>query len=508
MSQLKKGAVLNYTTIILTNIVGLLLTPFIIGKLGDSEFGLYTLIGALVGYISLLDFGLSNTVIRFVAKYRAEQNRVEEENFLATTMLIYLSISFIILIVGSICYLNLEDIFKDSLTLEQVRRAKIMFVILIFNLAICLPCGVFNGICIGYEQFVFPKSINIIRYIVRSLTIVTVLMFGGKAISMVIVDTLMNLFVIIANAGFVFKKLKVSFKLHYFKFLVVKKIFSYSFWIFISAIVALFQWQSGQVILGVLTNTNVVAIYAIGIVLGSYYGTFSSAISGVFLPRATQMTVANASPKELTDMMIKIGRISFISLLYILGAFILFGKQFVFLWVGETYFDSWVIALIIMFAYTIPLTQSFGILILEASNRVSFKAVMFLIFFVIGTIIGGFLSKKFGAIGMISGIVLGWFIVQNIMNYYYHKVLGINILRFFKELFNKTLLIFVLILGIGYLISYLPGDSWLNFFLKAIMYSVVYFALMYYKGSIEFEKLLFNKSIGNLKNKIIKKRTS
>ena len=201
----------------------------------------------------------------------------------------------------------------------------------------------------------------------------------------------------------------------------------------------LFQWQSGQVILGILTNTNVVAIYAIGIVLGSYYGTFSSAISGVFLPRATQMTVAKASPKELTDMMIKIGRISFISLLYILGAFILFGKQFVTLWVGESYFDSWIIALIIMFAYTIPLTQSFGILVLEASNRVSFKAIMFLIFFVLGTILGGLLSKKFGSIGMISGIVLGWVIVQNIMNYYYYKVLGINIIRFFKELFNKTL---------------------------------------------------------------------
>ena len=210
MSQLKTGAVLNYTTIILTNIVGLLLTPFIIGKLGDSEFGLYTLIGALVGYISLLDFGLSNTVIRFVAKYRAEKNRVEEENFLATTMLIYLTISVIILIVGSIFYFNLDNVFKDSLTFDQIGRAEIMFVILIFNLAICLPCGIFNGICIGYEQFVFPKSVNIVRYIVRSITIVTVLMFGGQAISMVIVDTIMNLLIIIVNAVFVFKKLKLN----------------------------------------------------------------------------------------------------------------------------------------------------------------------------------------------------------------------------------------------------------------------------------------------------------
>ena len=67
MSQIKKGAALNYTSIILTNIVGLLLTPFIIRKLGDAEFGLYSLIGAFVGYIAILDLGLGNTVVRFVA---------------------------------------------------------------------------------------------------------------------------------------------------------------------------------------------------------------------------------------------------------------------------------------------------------------------------------------------------------------------------------------------------------------------------------------------------------
>lgn len=51
MSQLKKGAALSYLTIILTNVVGLALTPFIIKYLGNDEYGLYTLIGALVGYI-------------------------------------------------------------------------------------------------------------------------------------------------------------------------------------------------------------------------------------------------------------------------------------------------------------------------------------------------------------------------------------------------------------------------------------------------------------------------
>ena len=93
MSQLKKGALLSYFTILITNIVGLFLTPYIILKLGNSEYGLYTLIGAFIGYISIFDLGLNNTIIRFVTKYKTENNEVGEQNFLAISLIIYFFIN-------------------------------------------------------------------------------------------------------------------------------------------------------------------------------------------------------------------------------------------------------------------------------------------------------------------------------------------------------------------------------------------------------------------------------
>lgn len=502
MSQLKKGAFLNYTTIILTNVVGLLLTPFIIRQLGDAEYGLYTLIGAFIGYIAVLDFGLTNTIVRFVAKYRAEKDKKSEENFLATTMIIYAVISTLVVIVGSICYFNIDAIFKDSLDLQQMESAKIMFAILVVSLAIVLPAGVFDGVCFGYEKFVFPKTLKIIRYLLRSLLVVCILYLGGDAVSMVILDVSLNVIFISIMMIYVFRNLKVKFVLHDFNKKLLRKIFGYSVWIFIFVLVGQFQWRVGQMVLGIVANPVTVAIFAIGVMLGTYYGAFSTAISGVFLPRATQMTVHNASPEELTDMMIKIGRLSFIALMFILGGFLLFGKQFVYLWVGESYHDSWLIALIIMFAYTLPLVQGFGNSILEAKNKLSFKAIIYLIFLVLGTILGGFLSKTYGAVGMISGSVAGWVIVQNVMNYYYHKVIKLNILRFFKELLHKTLPVFLLTLAIGYFINMIPGENWLNFILKATLYSLVYLVLMFKLGTISFEKQLIKKTVFPIFNKL------
>ena len=472
MSQIKKGAFLNYITIFLTNVVGLFLTPFILNHIGKSEYGIYTAIGALVGTISVLDLGLNNTIIRFVAKYKAEKDKPGEENFLAATMIIYTVIS-----------------------------------VTIFNLAINLPGGSLRGICFGYEDFVFPKTVNIIRYLLRTITVVSVLILGGKAISLVIIDTVFNILIILIGIYYVFFKLKVRFKLHEFKLKYVKQIFGYSLWIFVFAIVGMLQWKAGHWILGRIALPEVLAIYGIGIVLGTYYGAFSTAISSVFLPRATKMTVGNASGEELTSMMIKIGRISFVILMYILGAFSLFGKQFVYLWVGKELgidgsHETWLIAFLIMIAYTLPLVQGFGNSILEAKNKLSFKAILYLSFLIFGVTLGAFLAKQYGALGMILGTVTGWLIVQNVMNFYYHKIIGLNILRFFKELFNKTALTVITIIVLGYFVNYIPGSGWLNFIIKAITYSAIYGFLIYNFGLIKFEKELFKSSFSSVLKKM------
>ena len=481
MSQLKKGAFLSYITIILTNGIGLLLTPFMISKLGDSEYGLYTLIGSLIGYISVLDFGLNNTIVRFVSKYKATNDRKSEENFLATTMLIYAAISAVILIAGIGLYFNLESVF-EKLTSGELAKAKVMFAILIFNLTITLPGGAFSAIASAYEKFVFPRALNIVKYLVRSMMLVGLLFMGGDSVAIVILDTVVNIAVIGLNGYYVLKQLKVRFKLYSFETPLVKEIFSYSVWIFIFAMVGQFQWRAGQIILGVISGTTAVAIYGVGIMLGTYYGAFSTAISGVFLPRATKMTVLEASNEELTTMMIRIGRFSLITLLMILGGFLLYGQQFVHLWVGDTYRDSWLIALIIMFSYTLPLVQSFANSMLEARSKFSFKALTYISLIVLGTVAGTYLVRYWGVIGLIVGSTSGWLLSQVIMNFYYQKVMHINILRFFKELSSRLLPTFIVILALGYAVDFIPGHNWLNLIIKISLFAGIFLVLMFKFG--------------------------
>ena len=67
---MRKGATYNYLNLLLVNAIGLVLTPFIIRCLGPSQYGLYLLAGAIIPYLTLLDFGLGIRSTGYVCFYR------------------------------------------------------------------------------------------------------------------------------------------------------------------------------------------------------------------------------------------------------------------------------------------------------------------------------------------------------------------------------------------------------------------------------------------------------
>src|SRR5690606_18100610 len=309
MKEHKLAALLSYVNLGLTNLTGILVTPYVIRSLGNQEYGLYTLIGAFVGYLSVLDLGLNNAIVRYVAQYRVQKDEKAQENFLATSLIIYCAIAVLLTVLGSLFYFNIDYFFSESLSVEELYKAKIMLIILVFNIAFTLPGGAFTGICSGYEKFVFPRILSIIKVVIRTITLVCILHYGSNSIGVVVLDTVVNLVFILATIWYVFSKLKIKIKLHQWDFSFVKEIFKYSFWIFLFALVFQFQWRTGQVILGSTTNTTIVAIFGVGVMLGVYFTTFGNIINSLLLPKAVQSVYNNASNEVLTEQMIKVGRI-------------------------------------------------------------------------------------------------------------------------------------------------------------------------------------------------------
>lgn len=492
LNQLKSGVITTYIIIFLTNGISLFFTPFILKSIGQAEYGLYSLMSAFVGYMMILDFGLFNTIIRYVAKYKAEGNHKKQENFLATCLIMYCCIFLLLLIIIIVVYRNLNVIFMDRLTLDQISQAKDMFLILVLNICVSIVLNSLQAIMMAHEIFVYQNIVKIGRILIRTLILFALLNQGYKSMSIILVDTLLNIIILILYGSYVFTQLKVSVKLHHFDKNLIKDIISYSFFIFLNMVVDQIYWKVGHVVIGIKMGTMAVAIFSIAMQFSSYYITFSTAISGVFLPRTTQLVINKTSSAELTDLMIKIGRIQFQLLGYILIAFIFFGRQFIHLWVGKNYSNAYIIALIVLIPVTVPLFQTIGISILQAKKKHGFRSVVYLLIACLNIGTSIYLVEKYGAIGAAIGtslsIVLGNIIIMNI---YYHYRIGLNIPRFIKEVLkgNTTAIFFTTIVSI--LLLLLKGEIWGVFILKCILYSLSYFIFMWIFGLNRYEKQLF-----------------
>jgi O-antigen/teichoic acid export membrane protein len=68
------SAVSNYVGQGFELALGFLLTPVVLHFLGRTDYGLWSLVGPVVAYGTLLDFGISSTVTKHIAEYEARES--------------------------------------------------------------------------------------------------------------------------------------------------------------------------------------------------------------------------------------------------------------------------------------------------------------------------------------------------------------------------------------------------------------------------------------------------
>ena len=495
VNQLKAGVVLNYVVIILNTVVGLLYTPYMLRMMGQSEYGLYSLVASVIAYLTVLDLGFGNAIVRYTAKFRAEKKTEEQYEMFGMFFLLYLVIGIIAFGIGLGLYFNVGTLFGNTMTAVELDRARIMMLLLVANLAFTFPMSIWGSIIQAYEDFVFQKSLNIFRIILNTAVMICLLHFGYKAVAMVVVQTIFNVLTLVVNFIYCRRKLNIHiyFRFKHFHWGFLKEVAIYSFWIFLNAIMDRVYWSTGQFVLGAIVGTAAVAVFAIAIQLEGMYMQFSTAISSVFLPKVTAMVATNRSRKEISDLFIRTGRIQYIVLAYILSGFIIFGRQFIELWAGAGYTDAYIISLLFFIPLTVPLIQNLGITILQARNEMKFRSVLYIIIALVSLAMQIVLTRYFGGIGCAMG-VSGALVVGQIliMNVYYRRRQDLDIKTFWKEISKMSIIPIVLIFSSMLVIRHFFAlDSWGKLILGIAAFSLVYIPLFFRFSMTDDERNLF-----------------
>lgn len=505
VNQRKSGAILFYINIIASILVGVTYTPLMIRLLGQSEYGLYSLIGSFIGYLSIFDMGLSNTIIRFVSANRTSKDKQKESELNTVFLLIYTFLGCLVFLVGMILYACSENIFGESLTMEELAKAKVMVLLLICNIAISLPLNLFSAIMMVYERFIFLRCTNILRVIVNPLLALPLLYAGYGSVMLVTIFTCSNLLGLLVNMWYCFRFLQMKFSIGHYSFHFLWEITTYSFWVFLNEIMNKIYYSSGQFILGIVSGTKEVAVYAIAVQITMIYMQLSSAIDSVFFPKIVRVVSQGISAVEELGIITKIGRLQFIVVSYLFLMFLILGRKFLMLWAGKSYEPAYFITASLMLGLFIPLIQTAGSAIVLAKSLNKYRMTVYIVCAVVSLIASIPLAKYFGGIGCAVSTMLSLFISAGIfMNLFYRMKMGIDIKKFWSNILQmgSSMVIFA-ICALG-LHNYVPWDlNWLSFFAEGFLYTLLYGGLMYRLSLNSYEKGLCWEGLSLLKVSVL-----
>ena len=499
VNQLKAGAFLSYILLGLNTIIGLLYTPYLIRMLGKSEYGLYSLAASVIAYLTVLDLGFGNAIVRYTAKFRAEGKKEEQYEMFGMFFLLYLGISVIAFIVAMVLVCNVDAIFDTNMTATEVERMRIILLLMAFNLACTFPMSIWGSIITAYEDFVFQKLVNIARTILNPLVMIILLYCGYKAVALVVVTTIFNILTLVVNQIYCRRKLQIKLYFRKFKWGFLKEVSIYSFWIFLNAIMDRIYWSTGQFILGIYKGTASVAVYAVAIQLKDMFFMFSTAISSVFLPKVTTMVTKGASDKEISDLFIRTGRIQYLIMAFILVSFIVFGPSFINFWAGPSYSEAYIIALLFFSTTLIPLIQNLGITILMARNQMKFRCVVYLIIAIGSLFLSIPLTKVYGGLGCAVSTAMALLLGQGlIMNIYYKRTIHLDITGFWKEIGKMTIAPLCMCMLGYFVLNQIEIYNISKFVISVLIFSLIYLIVIWRTSMNCYERNLFKVPVTKL----------
>lgn len=477
-SQIKVGAVLGYVKMGLSVGVAFIYTPIMLRLLGKSEYGLYSLVASMVGYLSVLDMGFGNAMVQFLAKAKAKNESAKEARLNGIFLLLYVVMGVIALIIGSVLLLNINSIYGDKLTSEELGKARVIMAILVATVAISFPLSVFDSFAIANEQYILIRIVDVIKTVAYPMLALPLLFMGYKSISMVVVTSALTVASHLYMLYYCFAKLrmKIVFKHDKTNAKLIRRIVNYSFFIFLGIIVDVVFNNTDQVILGGVCGTAAVAIYAVAIKISSINMNFSTTISALFLPRITKMLERDDSEKEVSKLFIRVSRIQLYIMAFILSAFLFLGRDFVVLWAGEDYQESFLTTVVLIAPSIIPLTQNVALSVIQAKNKHRFRAIVYMIIAVLNIGISIPLAKRFGSLGAAYGTAIANLLGQIlVMNIYYAKVIKLDILGYWKNFIAFMVPIMVCLpLAMAIKNKLVNGVSWMSLIICGLCFGVIY----------------------------------
>jgi len=309
-------------------VVGFVITPYVIRKIGDKHFSIWTLTLSLVEYYWLIDFGLRSATVKLSAEYHTLKNNVGLST-LVNTGLAYSTIAGCVVAIFTIAFAPYAGRFFNID--EPVFPALIR--IIGVSWAIGLVFNIFGACIEGFQRFDIFGRIWVSTTVLRTIGVVLVLYFGFGVVQMGVVLLFSQLLVYVLNF-LAFRRLApdVRISLSMARLSKFKEMASYGVHSLRVVVSDRLLRQSAPVLIPYFLPVQFLAYYSVPVRILDYLMDGIGRVGAVTTPNATEL-MATGRRDELINLGVYANRYSLALFLPVTVFLLVFGSEIYGLWI-------------------------------------------------------------------------------------------------------------------------------------------------------------------------------
>jgi O-antigen/teichoic acid export membrane protein len=185
-STLVRNTTFNAAGRIWEGLCNVVLTAYIVPRVGLSGWGLWALVGVFTGYVALLDFGMNSGLAKYIAEHAARKERDALSAVVSTGFFFYLVFGVALVAVGWMCVDPLLSL-VSRLSPEHTRtlaeadlldeaRFLLRWGLVLFALSNCVAA--FTAIQTGLQRMGITNAISFVASILKVIATVVLLETG------------------------------------------------------------------------------------------------------------------------------------------------------------------------------------------------------------------------------------------------------------------------------------------------------------------------------------------
>ncbi|MBM4019367.1 MAG: hypothetical protein FJ288_13775 [Planctomycetes bacterium] len=346
----------NWTDFAVSAVIGFFLSPYLVHTLGNEGYGNWTMIVTICGYISLIDLGIPQGVVQFVARYHATEDASRASEVVSSAVLV-LSLSAVggVVASGALAWL-----YPCYMPMEGTSVLQVQLALLVAGMSASLTplMEIPTAILAARHNFHLINATGIVVRLLLAGGIVAVLTQGFGLAAMACVTLVAVLLGQLAR-GFIARRLapRLLLGLTLIRRSASRELLGYAIWLHVVRIVRMLLSNVDLVLVGFFYGPVGAAYYGIALTLITYAQSAIGGLASVLSPIAIEGD-AKAEAWRSRALLIRSSRVGLMLAGVIFIGFVFWGKEFIAKWMGPVYVEG------------VEFTSAATILVVAAAGRV------------------------------------------------------------------------------------------------------------------------------------------